>query len=147
MEFKKDLYFLSNFYHSPIDVFMKEYPTVEHAYQARKTEDEGLRELIRNADTPGKAKRLGQNVPLREDWEKIKRMTMISLVYKKFNSSTELRDLLLGTGDQELVEGNTWHDNYWGDCSCSRCREIVGENHLGEALMTVRRILEARKED
>ena len=26
----------------------------------------------------------------------------------------ELREALLETGNAELTEGNTWHDNFWG---------------------------------
>ena len=41
------------------------------------------------------------------------------------------------TGDAELIEGNTWHDNYWGVCSCSKCNGR-GKNRLGKLLMKVR---------
>ena len=37
-----------------------------------------------------------------------------------------------------LIEGNTWHDNYWGDCSCNRCKSKSGENMLGILLMELR---------
>jgi ribA/ribD-fused uncharacterized protein len=141
MEFKNDLAFLSNFYLSPILLGSKEYPTVEHAFQSMKTKDPELRELIRNASTPGKAKRLGSNVRLREDWEEKKHLVMYQAVHKKFTSTTELRDKLLKTGDQKLVEGNSWHDNYWGNCGCKKCIGIHGENHLGEILMDIRTFL------
>ena len=56
---------------------------------------------------------------------------------KKF-ANPELRDLLLATGDEELVEGNYWHDNEWGNCTCPRCKNIPGKNKLGKLLMQVR---------
>jgi predicted NAD-dependent protein-ADP-ribosyltransferase YbiA (DUF1768 family) len=39
------------------------------------------------------------------------------------------------TGDRKLVEGNYWHDTFWGVCNG------VGENYLGEILMHVRQEL------
>jgi predicted NAD-dependent protein-ADP-ribosyltransferase YbiA (DUF1768 family) len=49
-----------------------------------------------------------------------------------------LRDALVATGDAELVEGNSWHDNFWGVCSCSRCKNKEGQNYLGRLLEEVR---------
>ena len=58
--FKDEYEFLSNFYPSPIyDNNGKEYPTVEHYFQAMKTLDSKKRELIRLAESPRKAKRIG----------------------------------------------------------------------------------------
>ena len=45
---------------------------------------------------------------------------------------------LLDTGDQELVEYNTWGDTYWG--VCTRIRQ--GQNWLGKILMEVREELQ-----
>jgi predicted NAD-dependent protein-ADP-ribosyltransferase YbiA (DUF1768 family) len=50
----------------------------------------------------------------------------------------KLRAMLLATGNEELIEGNTWHDNTWGDCSCDACKDIEGKNMLGKLLMKVR---------
>ena len=57
---------------------------------------------------------------------------MYSLVWEKFSTHEHLRNLLLETGDQELIEGNTWGDTYWGTCNG------VGENHFGKFLMNIR---------
>ncbi len=38
----------------------------------------------------------------------------------------------------EIVEYNHWHDNFWGDCLCDRCKHIDGENMLGKMLMAIR---------
>lgn len=40
--------------------------------------------------------------------------------------------MLLKTGDEELVEGNTWGDTFWGVCKGK------GRNELGKILMKVR---------
>ena len=90
---------------------------------------------------PRKAKDKGNMVVIRPDWEAVKRPLMLDLVRQKFYQSRSLADLLLSTGDQELIEGNYWHDNYWGDCYCDRCKHINGHNWLGKILMHVRKEL------
>ena len=44
----------------------------------------------------------------------------------------------VGSRIWELIEGNTWSDNFWGDCHCPKCRGIKGENNLGKLLMKIR---------
>ena len=124
--------FLSNFYPSPIyDDAGKEYPTVEHYFQAMKTFVPQERELIRSAESPGKAKRIGRLVQLREDWEDRKLDIMEKALIQKFQI-LRLREKLLATGNEKLVEGNFWNDTYWGICKGE------GENHLGKLLMNIR---------
>lgn len=129
--------FLSNFYAIPIEFEGLKYTSVEHAYQAAKTEDDNLRATIASLTTPGYAKKAGRNLLLREDWEDVKIPIMLRLLQKKFRNPI-LKAALLQTGDAYLVEGNYWHDNFWGNCSCSRCQRIQGENWLGKLLMQVR---------
>lgn len=137
--------FLSNFYDSPIEKDGILYPTVEHYFQAMKTLHPEERKEIAAAATPGKAKRLGRNVQLRFNWEQVKYQVMYDAVYKKF-SREDLKASLLSTGDAELIEGNTWHDNIWGQCSCEKCKNIKGTNWLGKILMIVREELRHEKE-
>lgn len=126
--------FLSNFY--PCDVFSVEdmliYPSVEHAFQAGKVKDVETKRAFQVAPSPAAAKRLGKQVPLRDDWEDIKLDVMYNLVWSKFVNNSELRYKLISTDDAELVEGNTWGDTFWGVC------KGTGNNHLGEILMNVR---------
>ena len=82
---------------------------------------------------------LGRRVKLRPDWENVKNEVMRELLMVKFGSG-KLREWLLATGDEKLVEGNTWHDNYWGSCICPRCRNR-GRNELGKTLMAIRQVL------
>ena len=64
---------------------------------------------------------------------------MHKVVYAKFSKNENLRQILLSTKDEELVEDTTgWHDNIWGDCSCPKCQYIKGRNKLGKILMQVR---------
>lgn len=120
-----------------------EAPTLEHAYQASKTRNRQEIHDIMRAPTAGKSKRLGRKATMRKDWDRIKDNVMLELLTKKFEDPY-LRDLLLRTGSAILVEGNTWHDNYWGDCHCENrdglhpeCRKD-GKNMLGYLLMQLR---------
>ena len=137
-EFRGKNRFLSNFFSSAIPYNGIVYPSVEHAFQAAKTIDTDSRLRISTAGSPGEAKKLGRSAKLRDDWEQVKDKVMLNFLRIKFMNA-ELRDKLLETGDSVLIEGNTWHDNYWGNCSCEKCRGIAGKNMLGRLLMQVRR--------
>lgn len=140
-EFVNENEFLSNFYPSPIkDEKGIEYPTVEHYFQAAKTLDESERKAIAAAPTPGKAKQMGRNVNLRRDWEVIKEYIMYDALRLKF-ADPVLAEKLLATGDQDLEEGNWWHDNTWGSCYCHDCARKPGRNLLGMLLMELRKEL------
>lgn len=125
---------LSNFSPSLVVLDGVVYPTVEHAYQAAKTHP-SLREPFKYG-TPGQAKRLGQRVTMRTDWEQVKVAVMRELIQKKFLPHTMLGDKLLATGNAELIEGNTWGDRFWGVCGG------VGMNKLGILLMEQREYLQ-----
>ena len=129
--------FLSNFYNASCIFEDKFYPTVEHAFQAAKSLDQAERDWIAAAGSPGLAKRLGRRINLRPDWEKIKFDVMEECLRSKF-ADPVLKQKLLSTGDEELVEGNYWHDNTYGNCSCEKCKDIVGRNMFGNILMKLR---------
>lgn len=129
--FIEEFRFLSNFHSATIVIDGKFYPTVEHAYQAFKTLDPGAHETIRNARTPGEAKRLGRCISLRPDWEDVKVGLMRDFVRLKFENPF-LRPMLMATGDARLVEGNHWNDTFWGVCRGK------GRNMLGQILMEIR---------
>lgn len=159
--FKDEHRFLSNFYKAGVSVpagdghdSTEMMPTVEHAYVVMKVgswlafQDAvtqhnqkipgppiHLGEFTRM--TPGQAKRLGRAVPLREDWDDVKLSVMLDLLFQKF-AHPELAAKLLATGDQKLIEGNYWHDQYWGECTCPKHIFVPGKNALGKLLMQVR---------
>lgn len=130
--------FLSNFYPSPISDGNVTFPTVEHYFQAAKTADMDSYLKIAEAKSPGDAKRFGRQCELRLDWEDIKEQVMLDALRKKF-TIPHLRQALLNTGYELLEEGNTWHDNYWGNCHCPKCEKIIGQNKLGKLLMQIRK--------
>jgi ribA/ribD-fused uncharacterized protein len=134
--------FLSNFY--PVKIVHQgiTYPTVEHYYVALKIKNDqqldgryisliDCRELISKISTPAKVKQFGKSLKLRKDWDQVKMDVMLWGIREKFKDK-DLRDLLLLTGDQILVETNWWGDKFWGVSGGQ------GENNLGKILMKVR---------
>lgn len=135
--FKDEYRWLSNFW--KVEIYYKgvTYPTVEHAYQAQKSLTISDRAWITVAEDARQAKYRGNQIEARKDWEQVKDQIMLELLKVKF-SNPELGQKLKDTGDAELVEGNYWHDNYWGDCCCDKCYNKPGKNKLGKMLMEIR---------
>lgn len=136
--FEGEYAFLSNFYPAEVTYLGVTYPTVEHAYQSAKTLVTAQKNWVRTAPTPGEAKKRGQRVTMRPSWNESARRTVMSgLLHQKFEHEP-LRSKLLATGDTELVEGNVWHDQFWGDCRCPQHIGQGGLNWLGSLLMKIR---------
>lgn len=139
-----DYDFLSNFHPSPMTLqagmFVPDVapsmigvrvPTAEHAFQASKAVTSWEAFGIALADDPGRAKGLGQRCQLRPDWEVVKVGIMRHIVRDKFTDPL-LAEKLLGTSNMILIEGNAWHDTFWG------MFDGEGLNWLGLILMQVR---------
>ena len=131
--------FLSNFHNCPVTYNGLTYKNNEAAFQAQKTLNENIRKEFTGLP-PNLAKRKGRRVTLRSDWEQVKDDIMYEICLEKFLSKKNYRllELLLNTGHEEIVEGNYWHDNYWGNCTCDRCKNVDGMNVLGKILMEIR---------
>lgn len=145
-------YALSNFGPGTCVIDGVEYPSGEHGFNAAKTLDPALRARIRAAATPREAKRLGSKggiiTELRPEWDGVVRYeAMRQVVATKFAAGSSLADLLLNTGDELLVETNTWHDNHWGNCVCDTHRPWPGRNELARALMRHRAVLRDDRPD
>ncbi|MEM6283930.1 MAG: NADAR family protein, partial [Chloroflexota bacterium] len=136
--FRDDYEFLSNFYPSPIEMDGMTYPTVEHAYQAAKTDNEAVRRKIAELAHPGAAKAAGRRLARPDNWFEINLQLMEDLVRQKFTAHADLRNKLLATGDAELIEGNSWSDKFFGMTWDKNKNVLSGENHLGQILMRVR---------
>ena len=126
--------FLSNFEMAPVDYNGLVYPSNENAYQAAKVLDR-KEQLAFLSLTPNEAKKAGQKVLLRLDWEDIKLGIMEQINTDKFTRNQEIRQRLLDTGTAYLEETNWWNDTFWGVCSGR------GTNHLGQILMHIRATL------
>lgn len=136
--FQGEFRFLSNFWLAPVMYDNLEFPSTEHAYQAAKTDSQMYREMIRDAKTPGQAKRMGKDVPLKPGFytDGVWLNVMEGLVTQKFVRHKVLRELLLRTGERQLVEGNKWGDRRFGAVLSGGV--WGGDNHLGIILMLVR---------
>ena len=118
----------------PVELGGTTWPTSEHYFQAAKLVGTDHQAEILKARTPGLATRIGRDParPIRADWEAVKDDIMLAVVRAKFSQHEDLRSLLLGTGNAELIE-HTYKDSYWGDGG-----DGTGKNMLGKMLMQVR---------
>lgn len=131
--FREDYYFLSNFYPAKMTFEGIPYESSEGAYQAQKLAKASERVQFSHLCSD-EAKRLGQVIEIRPDWEEVKRDIMEQIVKEKFIQNPILAHKLMETGELPLMEGNHWGDVYWGIDSKTR----EGENHLGKILMALR---------
>ncbi len=139
--------FLSNFYPAQVTYEGITYPSTENAFQAAKMPDLSLRKQFVAVD-PKTAKAMGRAWKCRSDWDSARNGVMLDLLRIKFSGSP-FRGRLIATEGAELIEGNWWHDQYWGVCNCAingTCARKggVGENHLGKLLMQVRAELRSK---
>lgn len=127
----------SNFSRHGVKMSELWWPTVEHYFQAQKFAGTAYEAQIQRALTPKRAAEMGRSrkVQLRTDWEQVKDEVMFKAVLCKFETHSELRAILLGTGEDEIVESAPG-DYYWG-CGA----DGSGQNKLGKILMDVRRVL------
>ncbi|QSJ18492.1 NADAR family protein [Nostoc sp. UHCC 0702] len=111
--------------------------TSEHYFQAQKFIGTFHVEQIRLVKSPKDAARMGRERtrPLRQNWEQVKDEIMRKAVLRKFETHADIGEILLSTGNEEIVE-NSPIDYYWG---CGT--DGSGKNRLGIILMEVRDIL------
>ena len=146
---RPDFGFLSHFHPSPVELDGESWATVEHYYQAQKSVDLRYRQAIRDASTPGVAKRLAahpQSSPRaakkswfganelmpRMDWSAVKLDIMRRADFAKFSQNPDLAELLRSTGDAELIEDSP-SEPFWGTGP-----DGLGDNWAGRVLMEVR---------
>lgn len=127
----------SNFSRRGFHLDGKYWPTSEHYFQAQKFAGTEYEERIRLASGPREAARLGRDrsLPIRSDWVEVRDDVMRRAVMAKFETYEDIRQVLLDTGDEVLIERTT-DDYYWG---CGR--DGSGVSKLGQILMEVREAL------
>jgi hypothetical protein len=141
LKFKDDYEYLSNFYTRPKLLIWRgvEFDHSEGPYQLEKDQ-----ELANNPDfvrefalySASETKKWGKHhARLRADWNSVKVSIMHEIVKKKFDSNLDLKLKLIATGSSELIEGNWWHDNFWGTCPVGSKN---GRNELGKIHMRIR---------
>lgn len=125
--------YMSNYYKARFFIYNRWWATVEHAYQAQKCSDPVEYDAIHQAVKANDARLLGQKVKMREGWDTIhKDRVMEECVLAKFLQHKDIRDQLLATGTEELIEDSPV-DWYWG---CGK--DDTGKNMLGKILMKIR---------
>lgn len=135
--FKDQFRFLSNFHPSPFTGTSRAAGKIhvrwnEQWCQVHKTLDPWHQAKIMCAMNPTDCKKFGREAPLRDDWEKIKDVVMLTGLRLKFAQNPVMADLLEATNPRYLEETNHWQDRYWGVC------DGYGKNMLGILLMQIR---------
>lgn len=134
---------MSNFHRAPQRIEGTIYQTNEHYYQSMKARDIDTREWIASAPKAfhamkaGRALRDNETMP---EWETFKVGVMLTGLRVKFTQNSDLKQLLLDTGDAELFEDSPT-DMFWGG------RLEGSQNMLGKLLMQVRDELIEQREN
>jgi ribA/ribD-fused uncharacterized protein len=129
----------SNFAYTPLVIDDLNYKTAEHYFQSMKfiETDYDYAETVRNASSPKEAKRLGCSKEHRisRNWNSSERIIVMERVLIcKALQHDKFRELLLSTGDREIIEAS-W-DTFWGEGKSGN-----GENMMGKLLMELRNYL------
>lgn len=148
-KFRGEYEWASNMYVRPMLIGGVTYQSNEHFFASFKAVKEDERLAIINAPTPWKAKALGRKCTIRDDWPQVRVHIMAYGLYNKFFQYMDLRQKLIAAYKDDMIEGNWWHDNFWGDCmftrnsyaqggneTCARCQNVIGQNKLGKLLVT-----------
>lgn len=139
---------LSQWFEAPFEVDGIEYPTAEHymmAGKARLFNDTDALRAVLAASSPGAAKAAGRAVRGFDEnrWLQYRWDIVVNANVAKFSQHPDLKQYLLGTGDQVLVEASPL-DFIWGiglaadDPDAPHPARWKGLNLLGFALMEVR---------
>lgn len=127
--------YLSNLSDISFEVWGSRFPTAEHAYQAGKAIGQpDWFERIREAESLKEAKRLGYEVDLPAEWDRIKDRCMVEIVTAKFSQNPDVQARLVETAPTPIVMLNSRDDTYWGTALDTG----HGRNTMGRILMGVR---------
>ena len=146
----------SNLYRRPILIDGQEFPTVEHAYQSLKPREAKVRDWLLAApapslvalcahvlpsDEPDPALVMGRTADAllgfhtRPGWSRLRYPWMLTCLMAKFSQHQDMADLLIATGDAQIIEAGRIDDDAgrrWGIVNGR------GSNYLGRLLMRVR---------
>lgn len=135
--------FLSPGYQCSVSSEGVEYPTLEHAFQSRKSISTQRREAIKACATCIEAKRLGSQALKSDDATPHFRESSIAimdeLLRDKFFRHKDLWAKLKASRGKRLIHYNTFDDAFWGEVQCGDTMRR-GRNELGKALDRVRRL-------
>ena len=139
-----------NFAKTPFTVRLKghatTFPTVEHYFHYQKADlfnDKSAKIAILNTPIPLQAKRIGQEIINFDPkaWDAVAEKHIANGMYLKFSQHPELKEKLLATGNEDLLEANPY-DNKYGIG-----RDGKGQNLTGKCLMRVRELFQEQTID
>jgi hypothetical protein len=137
----------SNLYRRGIAFEGELFATSEHAYQAGKARKPAVRKWLMEAPSPSLLAMAAHGLyywDVVPGWSTKKFDRMRAVLRAKFTQHLDLRDLLLSTGDERLVETATVDNEVnrlWGEVNG------VGRNMLGVLLMELRADLRKNAQD
>ncbi len=125
----------SSLYRRAIEFESRQFPTAEHAYQFGKARKPEVAEWLMAAPSPSLLAMADHGLyswDIAPGWSKNKVDSMRRVILAKFTQHADLRDLLLSTGTEELVEVGSVDNavnRFWGRIEIRG--ELVGQNMLG----------------
>eukprot|EP00927_Polykrikos_kofoidii_P017162 TRINITY_DN17789_c0_g1_i1.p1 TRINITY_DN17789_c0_g1~~TRINITY_DN17789_c0_g1_i1.p1 ORF type:complete len:428 (-),score=85.09 TRINITY_DN17789_c0_g1_i1:324-1523(-) len=133
-------------YASPVEIDGKRYPTLEHYWLCTPFigRNDELVGLVAAAPTVAEAAVIANGAGIdaaRPDWRDCRESFLIGAIRAKFNQHSDLATQLLATGDRTIVLVGT---DPWAGMQAPGGIPS-GQNHLGKALMEVRKELSAAK--
>jgi ribA/ribD-fused uncharacterized protein len=142
----KNYKWLSNFnIAKPFKFKTRNYPTIEHAFQAQQVENDDYKDLFTIGsetyigEMPNIAKKTGNKTNIKkmkrkvvDDWNDTKVAILEDIIRHYFNANTDLKQKLVKTAPNELVYKGVGVDTFWG------VSKDEGENHHGKILMMLR---------
>ena len=137
----------SNLYRREIEYEGETFQTSEHAYQAGKARKPEVKRWLMQAPSPSLLAMAAHGLyywDVAPGWSKTKFDRMRGVLRAKFAQHTDLRNLLLSTGDARLVECATVDNEVnrlWGEVNG------IGKNMLGVLLMELRTQLRSEQVD
>ncbi len=133
-EFQGEYRWLSNFWPVQIKYKGRVFHNVENAFHSEKSDDSFFKDFCKLESNPKIVKKRQLDmITLRSDWGNVKVEIMEELTRIKYHN-LELQQKLLDTGNQEIQEGNSWDDTFWG----INLETGKGENRLGKIIMKIR---------
>ncbi len=128
----------SNLYRREIVFEDEAFATSEHAYQAGKARKPAVKKWLMEAPSPALLAMAAHGLyywDVAPGWSTSKFDRMRAVLYAKFTQHSDLKELLLSTGEARLVETATVDNEVnrlWGEVNG------VGRNMLGVLLMELR---------
>ena len=114
------------------------YPTVEHAYQCMRYDDQKIIQEILSATSPVKAWQISTKYKSVQipHFRSHKREIMKTLMRLKMEQHEEVRNSLIDSGDMEIIKHITTYppgDGFWDDGENGE-----GQNEMGKIWMEIR---------